>query len=91
MHTAGPYAEIPEGGYFSMAQFLSQLHYWVSEASPTLGCSIEISRDIYMSVGMSVMSKMRRRDNVAHAHARSRARGVLAWTKKNRSLRNGKL
>ena len=28
--------------------------YWASEASPTLGCSIEISRDIYMYVGMSV-------------------------------------
>ena len=28
---------------------------WASEASPTLGCSIEISRDIYMSVGMSVV------------------------------------
>ena len=27
---------------------------WASEASPTLGCSIEISRDIYMSVCMSV-------------------------------------
>ena len=27
---------------------------WASEASPTLGCSIEISRDIYMYVGMSV-------------------------------------
>ena len=26
------------------------LHYWVSEASPTLGCSIEISRDICMLV-----------------------------------------
>ena len=24
---------------------------WASEASPTLGCSIEISRDIYVSVG----------------------------------------
>ena len=22
--------------------------FWASEASPTLGCSIEISRDIYM-------------------------------------------
>ena len=29
---------------------------WGSEASPTLGCSIEISRDIYMHVGMSRMS-----------------------------------
>ena len=27
---------------------------WASEASPTLGCSIEISRDIYMSVCMYV-------------------------------------
>ena len=31
---------------------------WASEASPTLGCSIEISHDIciYMYVGMSRMS-----------------------------------
>ena len=33
---------------------------WASEASPTLGCSIEISRDIYVYmyiyVGMSRMS-----------------------------------
>ena len=27
---------------------------WASEASPTPGCSIEISRDIYMSVGRYV-------------------------------------
>ena len=27
---------------------------WASEASPTLGCSIEISRDIYMYVCMYV-------------------------------------
>ena len=50
------------------------LHYWASKASPKLGCSIEISRDIYVSVGMSVvskMSKMRKRDNMAHAHAQS--------------------
>ena len=40
---------------------------WASEVSPTLRCSIEISHDIYMSV----MSKMRRWDYVAHAHARS--------------------
>ena len=46
---------------------------WASEASTTLGCSIEISRDIYMcrSVSMSVVSKMRRQDYVAHAHAQS--------------------
>ena len=23
------------------------IYYWASEASPTLGCSIEISRDMY--------------------------------------------
>ena len=27
---------------------------WASEVSPTLGCSIEISRDIYVSVGRYV-------------------------------------
>ena len=46
--------------------FQQLLDNWASEARPTLGCSIEISRDIYMSVGhqsvgwsvgMSVMSK----------------------------------
>ena len=25
------------------------IYYWASEASPTLGCSIEISRDIYIA------------------------------------------
>ena len=34
------------------AKFLKLDTYWASEASPTLGCSIEISRDIY--VGMYV-------------------------------------
>ena len=29
-------------------------HNWASEASPTLGCSIEISRDIYLYIYMSV-------------------------------------
>ena len=33
-------------------EFISELHSntcnWASEASPTLGCSIEISRDIYI-------------------------------------------
>ena len=29
--------------------------YWASEASPTLGCSIETPRDIYMSVCMSTV------------------------------------
>ena len=30
-------------------------YYWASEASPTLGCSIEISCDIYMYICVSVM------------------------------------
>ena len=42
---------------------------WVSEASPTLGCSIEISRDIYIFMCLS-WSKMRTQNYVAkHAHA----------------------
>ena len=32
----------------------SVISYWASEASPTLGCSIEISRDICIYVYMSV-------------------------------------
>ena len=33
--------------------------YWASEASPTLGCSIEILRDIYIYVvGMSYVCRM---------------------------------
>ena len=30
--------------------FFNDLHNWASEASPTLGCSIEILRDIFLSV-----------------------------------------
>ena len=35
-------------------------YYWASEASPTLGCSIEISGDIYICryVGMSVVCQI---------------------------------
>ena len=41
----------------SMAMYGSvMVPSWASEASPTLGCSIEISRDIYIYVvGMSVV------------------------------------
>ena len=56
---------------FSMYTSMLFVVNWVREVSPTQGCSIEILLDIYVSVGMSVMSKMRRRDNVAHAHARN--------------------
>ena len=37
--------------------YFAYANNWASEASPTLGCSIEISRDIYMSVGMSVVGQ----------------------------------
>ena len=40
---------------------LQRLHYWASEASPTLGCSIEISRDIccrYVVCRMSVVCQI---------------------------------
>ena len=37
----------------------SSVPNWASEASPTLGCSIEISRDIYIYVvGMSYVCRM---------------------------------
>ena len=32
--------------------------HWASEASPTLGCSIEISRDIYIYVHVSVVCQI---------------------------------
>ena len=35
------------------------LVYWVSEANPTLGCSIEISRDIYIFVPRHVICNLR--------------------------------
>ena len=49
--------------------FSNLFHNWASEASPTLGCSIEISRDIYIFMCLS-WSKMRTQNYVAkHAHA----------------------
>ena len=57
-------------------QHHSPRSYWASEASPTLGCSIEISRDIYMSVGRSVClswSKKRRRKYVDQTRACSKS------------------
>ena len=40
-----------------LIKILENIYYnWASEVSPTLGCSIEISRDIYnMSVGLSTI------------------------------------
>ena len=44
----------PSTFYFGKQSFPLSNSNWASEASPTLGCSIEISRDIYMYVGMYV-------------------------------------
>ena len=33
-----------------LQKFSRTIHYWASEASPTLGCSIKISRDIYIYI-----------------------------------------
>ena len=50
------FERIPQQGYL---RTFSRLVNWASEASPTLGCSIEISRDIYiMSVCMSVVCQI---------------------------------
>ena len=79
---------------------------WASEASPTLGCSIEISRDIYMSVCMSVVCPITW-NHVNQTRACSKSvlggkirpvtpvlfvsRAGLVWTEEKRSLRNEKL
>ena len=41
-----------------MAVSDSELRNWASEASPTLGCLIEIPDDIYYIVGMSYVCHM---------------------------------
>ena len=47
---------------------------WASEASPTLGCSIEISRDIYIYMCMCLSwSKKRRRNYVGQTRACSKS------------------
>ena len=51
---------------------LEVLSSWASEASPTLGCSIEISRDIYICV--SVVCQINCVGGITwikHAHAQS--------------------
>ena len=40
--------------YITLALNKKKYTNWASEAKTTLGCSIEISRDIYMSVGRYV-------------------------------------
>ena len=44
------------------------MYNWASEASPTLGCSIKISRDIYICVGLYV-------------HRMSTCVGGITWPK----------
>ena len=55
---------------------IASLHYWASEASTTLGCSIKISGHIYvgMYVGMSVVCQIICVGGITwtkHAHAQS--------------------
>ena len=45
--------------------------YWASEARPTLGCSIEISRDIYPFVCLRMPKCVGRITWPKHAHAQS--------------------
>ena len=54
--------------------FFRTSHNWASEASPTLGCSIEISRDTYIYICVCLSwAKMRTHNYVAkHAHAQSK-------------------
>ena len=51
---------------------------WASEASPTLGCSIEILRDIHICVGMSVICQINCVGGITltkHTHAQSQVLG----------------
>ena len=50
---------------------------WASEASPTLGCSIEISRDIYMYVGLSTFVY----GNPIHKICMLKCMGGITWSK----------
>ena len=80
---------------------------WASEASPTLGCSIEISRDyiyVYIYICVSVVCQITW-NHVNQTRACSKsvlgshpyyslrlyARAALVWTEEKRSLRNEKL
>ena len=80
-------------------------YYWASVASPTLGCSIEISYYVGMTVecqincegGITWPTRMLKvilgGSRLWHPcyRFRLRARAALAWTKKICSLRNEKL
>ena len=66
------------GGIGNVLKKHDASHNWASEASPTLGCSIEISGDIYMYVGMSVVSQINCVGGITwtkHAHAQSQVLG----------------
>ena len=52
---------------------LDVVYNWASETSPTLGCSIEIARDIYVSVCMSWYAKVRRQNYMAQKRACSKS------------------
>ena len=52
------------------------VYYWASEASPTLKCSIEISHDIYVSVGRYVCRVPKCVGGITCVHAQSQFRAV---------------
>ena len=55
-----PVADYSASGYSACDLSKSS---WASEASPTLGCSIEISRDIYMYIYICIYVGMSRMSN----------------------------
>ena len=67
------------------------MHNWASEASPTLGCSIEISHNIYIYMSVCLSCPKMRRQNYMHAHTRVihfdyKLNAALGGTKRNLHL-----
>ena len=61
-----------------MSVHYAKINNWASEASPTLGRSIENSRDIYIYRGMSVVCQINCVGGITwnkHAHAQSQVLG----------------
>ena len=93
--------------YIYILSFQPISSYWASEASPTLECSIEISRDIYVvcicrgpkSVGGITWAKRLHAQSLLGGKIqpmtpvlfRPYAGAALAWTEEKHSLRNEKL
>ena len=59
----------------------STVHNWASEASPTLGCSIEILRDIYIYVCMYVCLQLSMGKQYKKSNAKMRGRNYVVQTR----------